>query len=72
MEQPRIVVDVTPDGQVKLDALCFQGSACQQATQALTARLGALGICLSPETNHDKPELALEPELACQRQRVAQ
>ncbi len=70
--QTRIVVEVTPEGQVKLDAECFQGSRCLQATDELVARLAQLGLCLDAQQRSDKPEMALEAQATSQRQQVKQ
>ncbi len=35
-----IIVDVSPTGEVKIDAVGFKGNACQQATAAIERALG--------------------------------
>lgn len=38
--QKQIIVEVLPDGQIKIDAIGFQGSACAKATALLEKALG--------------------------------
>ncbi|MBU6231559.1 DUF2997 domain-containing protein [Patescibacteria group bacterium] len=45
-----IVVSVSPDGEVKVEAVGFKGGSCEKATQAIEKALGTSG----PRTK--KPE----------------
>jgi hypothetical protein len=37
-----IIVDVSPEGNVKIDAVGYEGKACEQATKALEEALGVV------------------------------
>lgn len=37
-----IIVEVSPTGEVKIDAVGFKGNACQQATAAIEKALGTV------------------------------
>lgn len=49
-----ILVDISPEGEVKIDAIGFTGNACEKATAALLAALGkAKSVQRKPEaTQH--------------------
>jgi hypothetical protein len=72
MESTRIVAEVTPEGQIRLDAQGFQGSGCLTATDQLKSRLAILGLCLEDGARQDKLEMALETDQLAERQRTRQ
>lgn len=45
-----IVVIITPDGEVQIDAVGFKGTACEKATAEIEKALGV------PSTRKKKPE----------------
>lgn len=52
MNQPHIVVDVSPSGSVTVDAKCFSGSGCGKATEQIEIVLGGG----ASKTKKKKPE----------------
>lgn len=40
--QKEIIVDITPDGKVKIEAVGYSGNACEKATAAIEAALGVV------------------------------
>jgi len=48
----QIIVEITPDGEVRIDALGFRGTACEKATAEIEKALGV------PVTRKKKPEYA--------------
>jgi hypothetical protein len=43
MRQKNIEVTVSPDGDIKIEAVCFTGSDCESATKYLEEALGIVG-----------------------------
>lgn len=37
-----LIVDIAPDGEIKIDALGFEGTSCEEATRELEAALGVV------------------------------
>jgi len=67
----RLVAQVTPDGQVMVEAQGFQGPGCKQATAQLIEQLASLGLTLGVETTQDTPEM-MAREVQVERGRTTQ
>ena len=52
MNQPHIVVEISPAGSVTVDAKCFTGSGCGKATEQIEIVLGGA----AKKTKKKKPE----------------
>lgn len=52
LNQPHVVVDISPAGSVTVDAKCFQGSNCAKATEQIEIVLGGGG----KKSKKKKPE----------------
>jgi len=52
MSQKQIVVDISPSGDVKVEAIGFNGVGCADATQQIEIALGGAG----PKKKTKKPE----------------
>lgn len=52
MNQPHVVIDISPAGSVNIDAKCFSGSGCGKATEHLEIVLGGGAA----KTKKKKPE----------------
>lgn len=52
MSQKQLIVDISPTGSVKVEALGFNGVGCTDATQQIEIALGGAG----PKVTKKKPE----------------
>lgn len=52
MSQKQIVVDISPSGSVKIDAIGFKGVGCAEATEQIEIALGGA----APKDKKKKPE----------------
>ena len=52
----RVIIDIAPDGSVKIDAVGFSGPECEKATRFLDEALGKV------TKNTRKPEFNKKPE----------
>lgn len=50
----QVIIQVSPDGEIKIDAVGFKGQACKKATAALEKALGQV------KSSTPKPELFQE------------
>lgn len=41
--EKQVIIQVSPDGEVKIEAVGFRGTACEQATRALETAMGKVG-----------------------------